>query len=58
VIGWNGQAVFINSKLFDTLGTLKKALEDKDLAAIGVQLDFLAAVEDDLNTQIVDIGSR
>jgi flagellar hook-associated protein 3 FlgL len=43
--GWSGQAVFMDSTLFNTLGTLKKALEDNDSATIAAQVDSLAAVE-------------
>ncbi len=58
VTGRNGQAVFMDSTLFYTLGTLKKALEGNDSAAIGAQLNSLVAVEDHLNAEIADIEAR
>src|SRR5512143_1500448 len=56
--GRNGQTVFMDSALFSTLGGLKKALEDNDLAGIGTQLENLSSVENHLNRQIADIGVR
>jgi flagellar hook-associated protein 3 FlgL len=56
--GRNGQTVFMDSGLFSTLGGLKKALEDDDLAGIGTQLENLTSVENYLNSQIADIGVR
>ncbi len=56
--GRNGQTVFMDSGLFSTLGGLKKALEDNDLAGIGTQLENLTLVENYLNSQIADIGVR
>jgi len=56
--GRNGQIVLMDSALFSTLGGLKKALEDNDLAGIDTQLGNLTAVEDHLNNQIADIGVR
>lgn len=57
-VGRNGQTVFMDSGLFSTLGDLKKALEDDDLAGIGTQLENLTSVENYLNRQIADIGVR
>jgi flagellar hook-associated protein 3 FlgL len=48
----------MGSALFNTLGTLKKALEDNDEATIAAQLNSLTTAEDHLNTQIADIGAR
>jgi flagellar hook-associated protein 3 FlgL len=57
-VGRNGQTVFMDSNLFDTLGNLKKALEDNSTDDIAQQLDSLSSVADDLNNQISDIGAR
>jgi len=56
--GKNGQTVLMDSGLFDTLGNLKKALEDNDWAGINAQLGNLTSVENRLNNQIADIGGR
>jgi len=56
--GRNGQTALMNSTLFDTLGQLKKALEDNDLAAIQGQLGNLTTAENYLNNQIADAGGR
>jgi flagellar hook-associated protein 3 FlgL len=56
--GKNGQTVLMDSGLFDTLGNLKKALEDNDWAGINAQLGNLTSVENHLNNQIADIGGR
>jgi flagellar hook-associated protein 3 FlgL len=55
-IGKNGQVVFMDSNLFDTLGTLKKALEDNDPVTIQQQLNNLNSAENYLNLQISDVG--
>ncbi len=57
-IGRNGETVFMDSGLFDTLGNLKKALEDNNTAGISQQLDNLKTAEDSINNQIADIGAR
>ncbi|MCX5919639.1 MAG: flagellar hook-associated protein FlgL [Deltaproteobacteria bacterium] len=56
--GKNGQTVLMDSTLFSTLGSLKKALEDNDLDGVNTQLGNLTSVEDYLNNQIADIGGR
>lgn len=56
--GKNGQNVLMDSALFDTLGGLKKALQDNDWSAINTQLGNLTTVENHLNNQIADIGAR
>lgn len=58
IVRRNGQTVFMDSGLFDTLGNLKKALEDNDRNGIGQQLANLKGVEDYLNNQIADVGAR
>ncbi len=57
-VGKNGQAVFMDSGMFDTLGRLKRALEDNDLTAIGQQIEGLRRVQDRLSHEIADIGAR
>lgn len=57
-VGRNGQAVFMDSGLFDTLGNLKKALEDNDTAGIQSALDGLDQALDHINNQMADIGAR
>jgi len=57
-VGKNGQEVFMDSGIFDILGTLKQALEDNDQDAISQQLDSLGEAEDYLNNQIADVGAR
>jgi len=57
-VGKSGQTVLMDSGLFNTLGTLKKALEDNDGAGIAAQLNQLTTAENHLNTQIADIGAR
>jgi flagellar hook-associated protein 3 FlgL len=56
--GKNGQTVFMDSGLFDTLGNLKRALENNDLNGIQQQIDGLNGVSDYLNNQIADVGGR
>jgi len=56
--GKNGQTVLMDSTLFDTLGSLKKALEDNDWSGINTQLGNLTTAENHLNNQIADIGAR
>jgi flagellar hook-associated protein 3 FlgL len=56
--GRNGQTVFMDSQLFDTLGNLKKALEDNNTAAISQQLGNLQTAGDFFNSQSADIGAR
>jgi flagellar hook-associated protein 3 FlgL len=57
-IGKNGQAVFMDSGLFDVLGNLKKALEDNDGDTIRQQIDQLKGAENHLNNQIADMGAK
>jgi flagellar hook-associated protein 3 FlgL len=57
-VGKNGQTVLMDSDLFDTLGTLKRALETNDRDTISQQLDALEGVQDYLNNQIADVGAR
>jgi flagellar hook-associated protein 3 FlgL len=57
-VGRNGQAVFMVSGLFDTLGNLKKALEGNDTAGIQSSLDGLDNALDHINNQMADIGAR
>jgi flagellar hook-associated protein 3 FlgL len=56
--GKNGQAVFMDSGLFDALGTLKNALENNDLSGIQQQIDGLDGVSDFLGSQLADVGAR
>ncbi len=56
--GRNGQVVFMDSDLFDTLGNLKKALEDNNTGNIGAQLVSLESAADAMNNQLADIGAR
>jgi flagellar hook-associated protein 3 FlgL len=58
VAGRNGQTVFMDSGLFDTLGSLKKALEDNDVTVIQQSLDGLDRAFDHFNNQTADIGAR
>jgi flagellar hook-associated protein 3 FlgL len=57
-VGNNGQTVFMDSGLFDTLGTLKKALEDNDPVTIQQQVDNLSSAGDYLNNQLGDVGVK
>lgn len=57
-IGKNGQTAFMDSGLFDTLGNLKKALEDNNGDNIRQQIDQLKVAENHLNNQIADVGAR
>jgi flagellar hook-associated protein 3 FlgL len=57
-VGRNGQTVFMDSSLFDTLGNLKNALENNDLSGIQQQVGGLNGVSDYLNNQIADVGAR
>ncbi len=56
--GKNGQTVFMDSTIFNTLGNLKKALENNDQTGIEAQLGNLTTVENHINNQIADVGSR
>ena len=58
VVGRNGQSVLMDSNLFTTLGTLKKALEDNDVDTVRQQLDELKSVGDYLNNEIADTGAK
>lgn len=57
-IGKSGDAVFGDSRLFDILGTLKKALEENDGSTIGEEIDRLKEAEDHLSNEIADVGSK
>jgi flagellar hook-associated protein 3 FlgL len=57
-VGKDGETVWMNSGLFDTLGNLKAALENNDVTGIGQQLDSLVTAEDYLNNQLADVGAR
>lgn len=57
-VGKNGQAVFMTSGIFDTLGRLKQGLETNDRSAIGQAIDRLRGAQDRLNNEIADIGAR
>lgn len=56
--GINGKSALMDSNLFDTLGTLKKALEENDGNTIRQQLDRLKGADDYLNNQIATIGTQ
>ncbi len=58
VVGRNGQTTLMDSNLFTALGTLKKALEDNDGAAIRQQLDQLKSARDYLDNEIADTGAK
>jgi flagellar hook-associated protein 3 FlgL len=58
VVGRNGQTALMDSNLFTALGTLKKALEDNDGAAIRQQLDQLKSARDYLDNEIADTGAK
>lgn len=57
-VGKNGQAVFMTSGIFDTLGRLKQGLETNDRSAIGQAIDRLRGAQDRLNNEIADVGAR
>lgn len=57
-VGKNGQAVFMDSGMFDALGRLKRALENNDLTAIGQEIDELRRVHEHLNHEVADVGAR
>jgi flagellar hook-associated protein 3 FlgL len=57
-VGRNGQTVFMASTLFDTLGGLKKALEDNNVTGIQQSLDGLDTALNRLNDQLADVGAR
>jgi len=58
VVGRNGQNALMDSNLFTTLGTLKKALEDNDVTTVRLQLDQLKGVTDALSSEIADTGAK
>jgi len=58
VVGRNGQTTLMDSNLFTALGTLKKALEDNDGAAIRQQLDQLKSAREYLDNEIADTGAK
>jgi flagellar hook-associated protein 3 FlgL len=57
-VGRNGQAVFMDSTLFNTLGGLKLALETNDVTGIQQSLDGLDGALDHFNDQLADVGAR
>lgn len=57
-VGRNGQSVWIGSDLFNTLGRLKKALEDNDPNGIRQEIEPLRRLQDSLNHEVGDIGAR
>ena len=57
-VGRNGQTVFMDSTLFDTLGGLKKALEDNNVAGIQQAMTGLDTSLDHFNNQLADVGAR
>jgi flagellar hook-associated protein 3 FlgL len=57
-VGRNGQTVFMNSTLFDTLGSLKKALEDNNVTGIQQAMTGLDSALDHFNNQLADVGAR
>lgn len=57
-VGKNGQAVFMTSEIFDTLGRLKQGLETNDRSAIGQAIDRLRGAQGRLNNEIADVGAR
>ncbi len=57
-VGRNGQTVFMDSTLFDTLGGLKLALESNDLTGIQQALTGLDGSLDHFNDQLADVGAR
>ncbi|MEI9479544.1 MAG: flagellar hook-associated protein FlgL [Deltaproteobacteria bacterium] len=58
VVGRNGQNALMDSNLFTTLGTLKKALEDNDVTTVRQQLDQLEGVSDTLDSEVADTGAK
>ena len=58
VLGRNGQNALMDSDLFTTLGTLKKAMEDNDANTVRQQLESLRSVGDHLNEEIADTGAK
>jgi flagellar hook-associated protein 3 FlgL len=58
VVGRNGQNALMDSNLFTTLGTLKKALEDNDADTVRQQLDQLKGVNDTLDNEVADTGAK
>lgn len=57
-VGKNGQAVFMTSGIFDTLGRLKQGLETNDRSAISQAIDQLRRVQERFNDEIADVGAR
>jgi flagellar hook-associated protein 3 FlgL len=57
-VGRNGQTVFMDSTLFDTLGGLKLALETNDVTGIQQALTGLDGSLDHFNDQLADVGAR
>jgi flagellar hook-associated protein 3 FlgL len=57
-LGKNGQEVWVDSGLFTSLGNLKQAIDNNDLAGIQQQAVALQSAEDYLNAQESDVGIR
>ena len=57
-IGRNGQNTVMDSNVFTALGTLKKALEDNDVATIRQQMSELKSAADALDNQVADTGAK
>ena len=57
-LGKNGQEVWVDSGLFTSLGNLKQAIDNNDLAGIRQQAVALQSAEDYLNAQESDVGIR
>jgi flagellar hook-associated protein 3 FlgL len=54
--GRDGESVFMDSNLFQTLGNLRRVLEVNDANAVRQQLDLLDEVASHFNNQIADVG--
>ena len=57
-VGRNGQTAYMNSTLFDTLGGLKKALDDNNVTGIQQAMTGLDSTLDHFNDQLADVGAR
>lgn len=57
-VGKNGEAVWMNSGIFDALGRLKRALETNNRDGIQQGIGELRNVHHYLNNEVADIGAR
>ncbi len=57
-VGKNGETVWMNSRIFNALLSLKRALETNDLNGIQQGMGELRSVHNYLNNEIADIGAR